>query len=120
MRIICNDCGKSFNFVVVPEFCPFCGNSDVERNNKKQRESALNLIAEYNGIIGKMEAFANDYMIMSKRIKEIRHSLTSYKARKIISAEELPYKKNENLMTFIKRKIKENEQKREDECDDCK
>lgn len=109
MRIICNDCGKSFNFGDVPKFCPFCGSSDVERNNKKQRESALKLIAEYNNIIEKMEAFANDYIIMSKRIKEIRHDLTSYKSRKIISAEELPYKKNENLMTFIKRKIKENE-----------
>lgn len=109
MRIICNDCGKSFNFGDVPKFCPFCGSSDVERNNKKQRESALKLIAEYNNIIEKMEAFANDYIIMSKRIKEIRHDLTSYKSRNIISAEELPYKKNENLMTFIKRKIKENE-----------
>ena len=46
-------------------------------------------------------------IIMSKRIKEIRHSLTSYKSKGIISAEELPYKKNENLMTYIKRKIKE-------------
>lgn len=109
MRIICNGCGKSFNLSDVPKFCPFCGNSDVERNNKKQRESALKLIAEYNDIIEKMEVFVNDYIIMSKRIKEIRHDLTSYKSRKIISAEELPYKKNENLMTFIKRKIQENE-----------
>lgn len=120
MRIICNECGKSFNFSDVPKFCPFCGYSDVERDNKKQRESALKLIAEYNDIIERMEAFVNDYIIMSKRIKEIRRGLASYKHRKVISAEELPYEKNENLMTFIKRKIKENEQKREDECDDCK
>lgn len=109
MRIICKDCGKSYNFREVPKFCPFCGNSDVERNNKKQRESALKLISEYNDIIEKMEDFANDYIIMSRRIKEIRHDLASYKSRKIISAEELPYEKNENLMTYIKRKIKENE-----------
>ena len=109
MRIICKDCGKSYNFADVPKFCPFCSSSNVERNIQKQRESALKLIAEYNDIIEKMEAFAIEYITMTKRIKEIRHDLTSYKSRKIISAEELPYKKNENLMTFIKRKIKEND-----------
>lgn len=57
MRIICNSCGESFNLSDVPKFCPFCGSSNVERNNKKQRESALKLIAEYNNIIEKNGGF---------------------------------------------------------------
>lgn len=109
LHIVCNDCGKTFNFSAVPEFCPFCGSSDVERDVRKQRARALKLIAEYNDIIKKIEAFASEYIIMSNRVGEIRKELATYKSRKIISAEDIPYEKNENLMTFIKRKIKENE-----------
>lgn len=108
MHIICNDCGKTFNFSAVPRFCPLCGSSDVERDIRKQRARALKLIAEYNDIVKEIEAFASDYIIMSNRVREIRKELATYKCRKIISAEDIPYEKNENLMTFIKRKIKEN------------
>lgn len=109
MRIICDNCGKTFNFSAVPRFCPFCGSSDVERDERKQRARALKLIAEYNDITKKIEAFASEYIIMSNRVREIRKELATYKCKKIISAEELPYEKNENLLTFIKRKLKENE-----------
>ena len=54
MHIICNDCGKTFNFSAVPRFCPLCGSSDVERDVRKQRARALKLIAEYNDIVKKI------------------------------------------------------------------
>jgi hypothetical protein len=109
MRIICNDCNKSFNFTEIPKFCPYCSGSSLERNNKKQKERALNLIKEYNEITIKMESFIDVYIASSKRIKEIRHELATYKTRGIITADELPYEKNENLMSFIKRRIQEKE-----------
>lgn len=109
MRILCNKCGKSFNFTEIPKFCPYCGSDSLERNNKKQKERALKLIAEYNEITTKMESFIDEYIASSKRVKEIRHELATYKTRGIITADELPYVKNENLMSFIKRKIQEKE-----------
>ena len=109
MRILCNDCGKSFNFTEIPKFCPYCGSDSLERNNKKQKERALKLIAEYNEITTKMESFIDEYITSSKRVKEIRHELATYKTRGIITADELPYTKNENLMSFIRRRIQEKE-----------
>ena len=112
MRILCNDCGKSFNFIEIPKFCPYCGSDSLERNNKKQKERALKLIAEYNDITTKMESFIDEYITSSKRVKEIRHELATYKTRGIITADELPYAKNENLMSFIKRRIQEKENRK--------
>ena len=59
-----------------------------------------------------MESFIDDYITSSKRIKEIRHELATYKTRGIITADELPYTKNENLMSFIKRRIQEKENRK--------
>lgn len=41
MRIICNECSKSFNFTEIPKFCPYCGSDSLERNNKKQKGEKL-------------------------------------------------------------------------------
>ena len=59
MRIICNECSKSFNFTEIPKFCPYCGSDSLERNNKKQKERALKLITEYNNITTTYELLFN-------------------------------------------------------------
>lgn len=105
IRVHCENCEKSFNFVSVPQFCPFCGSDKIGRDIRKQRKTALSLIDEYNEIVSRMENFASEYIKASQRVKEIRHELAAYKCKGIITAEEIPYKKNESLMTFIKRKM---------------
>ena len=110
IRIHCESCGKGFNFINVPQFCPFCGSDKVGRDIRKQRKRALALIDEYNDITKRMEDFANEYVVAVQRVKEIRHELATYKCHNVITAEEIPYEKNESLMSFVKRKIKEKEE----------
>ena len=107
IRIHCDNCEKGFNFGNVPQFCPFCGSDKIGRDVRRQRKTALMLIDEYKEITKRMEEFAQEYVKATQRVKEIRHELASYKCKGIITAEEIPYKKNENLMSFVKRKIEE-------------
>lgn len=105
MRVQCNVCNNEFNFKEVPKFCPFCGSSGVERNMKKQRATALSLIKEYNDLVEQMTSFMAEYNRIIKRDKEIRALLRSYKHRNVITDEELPYNRNETIISLTKRKM---------------
>ena len=105
MRVRCNVCDNEFNFKDVPKFCPFCGSSNVEKNVKKQRATALSLINEYNDLVKQMTSFMTEYERIIKRDKEIRALLRSYKHRNVITDGELPYNKNETIISLTKRKM---------------
>ena len=109
MRVRCNVCNNEFNFTEVPKFCPFCGSSSVERNVKKQRATALSLIKEYNDLVEQMTSFMSEYERILKRDKEIRALLRSYKHGNVITDEELPYNRNETIISLTKRKMNNTE-----------
>lgn len=102
-RFICQKCGNGFNFATKPQFCPFCGGSNVLNHDVKSRETALNMIEEYKGIITQLGTFAEEYSRLTKRAKDIRKALATYKCRKIITEDEIPYSKNETLLSQIKK-----------------
>ena len=69
MRFRCNVCNNEFYLKEVPKFCPFCGSSNVGRNVKKQRATALSLIKEYNDLVKQMTSFMTEYERIIKRDK---------------------------------------------------
>ena len=101
-RYVCNKCLERFRLAVKPSFCPFCGSDTVDVDVQKSRNTALQLIAEYNEIITKLQAFAEEYNKYTSRVKTIRKALASYKCRGVITDADLPYTKNESLLSQIK------------------
>lgn len=102
-RYVCNHCSERFTFPKKPSYCPFCGSEDtVDADMQRSRNTAMQMIAEYNDIIIKLQAFAEEYIKYSTRAKEIRKTLASYKCRGIITDADLPYNKYEPLLTQVK------------------
>lgn len=101
-RFICQKCEKGFNFPKVLQFCPFCGSEAVVSfESLHSRKTALNMIEEYRNILLQLNEFADKYQRLTQRAKEIRKALATYKYKKIINEDDLPYKKNESLQSQI-------------------
>lgn len=107
MHIICNDCGKNFNFSAVPRFCPFCGSSDVERRKKATckneykkrdaRKTALELIKRSNELTMELDALMEKYKPIYLERECMLNTLRVYKGRGIINELEMPKIKRHNI-----------------------
>ena len=91
-RYICDSCGASFNFSVVPSFCPICGKeSSVTRDIRKAKATAQRLIAELNGEdIPVLESLHAGYIAQLAKINAKLETLRQYKKRGIVAPEEIP------------------------------
>lgn len=102
-RFVCQHCQQGFNFPKVPQYCPFCGGDDVIAFEMlHSRQTALDMVEEYKGILIKLNEFADEYQKLTQRAKEIRKALATYKYKKIITDDDLPYSKNQSLLSQIK------------------
>ena len=102
-RYVCNNCSKTFQFSTKPSFCPFCGSGEtIDVDVQKARKTALAMVSEYNEIIIKLQDFADEYNRLSTRAGKIRKALASYKCKGVITETDLPYTKNEPLLTQVK------------------
>lgn len=91
-RYLCDSCGASFNFSVVPSFCPICGKeSSVTRDMRKAKATAQRLIAELNSEdIPVLESLHAGYIAQLAKINAKLETLRQYKKRGIVSPEEMP------------------------------
>lgn len=91
-RYICDSCGASFNFAIVPSFCPICGKEGAAaRDMRRAKETAQRLIAELNGEdIPVLESLHAGYIAQLAKINAKMETLRQYKKRGIVAPEEMP------------------------------
>ena len=97
----CKCCGISFRLAYEVKFCPYCGAESIEVDGKS-RNTALKMIEDHNRLISLMLEKFDEYAKVHAEIENIRAKLKSYKARGLISEEEMPSFAKPKLIDYLK------------------
>ena len=98
MRFICNCCGRVFSVKEKPMGCPYCMSQTIELTGKS---SALKMLKKYNELSEQMDNLMKQYEPLYLEAERIRSTLRTYKARGILTAEEMPKKKRVQLLSKL-------------------
>lgn len=110
MEYICNDCKEVFAATKKPKCCPFCLSEKLICNGKS-RQTALPLIKQCNQLTAQLDELMAKYKPIYLERECILSTLRIYKRRGIITEEEMPKIKREN----IQKELAEYRKKRKEE-----
>ncbi len=106
----CKCCGISFRLAYEVKFCPYCGAESIEVDGKS-RNTALKMIEDHNRLMSLMLEKFDEYAKVHAEIENIRAKLRSYKARELISEEEMPSFAKPKLIDYLN-KYRQNNRKK--------
>lgn len=106
----CKCCGIAFRLACEVKFCPYCGAESIEVD-RKSRNTALKMIEDHNRLMSLMLEKFDEYANVHAEIENIRAKLRTYKARGLVSDEEMPSFAKPKLVDYLNKYRQNNRRK---------
>lgn len=98
MKFKCRVCNAEISLDIAPKYCPFCAADKPKRVKENARNTALQLIERHNALTKELDIIMEKYAPLYLERETIRSTLRTYKARGIISDDEMPDMNRTSIM----------------------